>query len=170
MKFPPYCAFVVRSFVAMLLTHYRRLELGCRERLGADTGGLSKCAKNTGHYQRGDLPAGSICGGSGAGQEVPVLREVSVVTVALVPVRLIVSGLLTPLRLTVSVADSFVPDAWLGVNFKMIEQSDPLLTTRPLKHVPKPCWKVRRICSRDGVRGRAQSKTSCPRTNRNVRR
>ena len=57
---------------------------------------------------------------------------------ALVPVRLIVSGLLAPLLLTVSVADSFVPDAWLGVNFKMIVQLDPLLTTRPLEHVPKP--------------------------------
>jgi hypothetical protein len=61
-----------------------------------------------------------------------------VVTVALVPVRLIVCGLPTPLLLTVSVADSFVPDAWLGVNLKTIVQSDPLLTASPLEQVPEP--------------------------------
>ena len=60
------------------------------------------------------------------------------VTVALVPVRLIACGLLALLLLTVSVADSFVPDPWVGVNLKIIVQSEPLLTVWPFEHVPRP--------------------------------
>ena len=60
------------------------------------------------------------------------------VTVALVPVRLMVCWLLAPSLFTVSVADSFAPAPWLGVNFKMIVQLDPLAINKPLVHVPPP--------------------------------
>jgi hypothetical protein len=63
---------------------------------------------------------------------------VTAVIVALVPIRLIVCGLPTPLLFTVNVAASLLPDAWLGVNLKMIVQSDPLPTAKPFEHVPKP--------------------------------
>jgi hypothetical protein len=59
-------------------------------------------------------------------------------TVALVPVRLIVCGLLAPLLFTVSVAASFDPAPWLGVNLKTIVQLDPLAITEPFEHVPEP--------------------------------
>ena len=62
----------------------------------------------------------------------------TIVTVALVPVRLIVCWLLAPSLLTVRVATSFVPADWLGVNLKIMVQLEPLATSRPLEHVPKP--------------------------------
>ena len=49
-----------------------------------------------------------------------------------------VCGLPTLLLLTVSVADSFVPDPCRGVKVKTTVQSKPLPTIRPSEHVPKP--------------------------------
>jgi hypothetical protein len=61
-------------------------------------------------------------------------------TAALVPVKLIVSALLAALLFTVSVAVSFAPPAWLGVNRKIMVQLDPLATSAPLEHVPVPVF------------------------------
>jgi hypothetical protein len=49
-----------------------------------------------------------------------------------------VCWLLTPSLLTVSVADSFTPPPWRGVNLKMIVQLDPLAINKLLAHVPRP--------------------------------
>jgi len=49
-----------------------------------------------------------------------------------------VCGLPVLLLLTVSVADSLLPDAWRGVKVKTIVQSEPVLTARPFEQVPKP--------------------------------
>jgi hypothetical protein len=65
-------------------------------------------------------------------------HEEMVVTVALVPVRLIVCALLTPLLFTVNVVCSFVPDDWLGVNLNITVQLAPLPSTNPFEHVPNP--------------------------------
>ena len=43
-----------------------------------------------------------------------------------------------PLLFTVSVAVSFAPAPWLGVNLNTIVQLDPLAITAPLLHVPNP--------------------------------
>jgi hypothetical protein len=42
------------------------------------------------------------------------------------------------LLFTVSVAASFAPAAWLGVNRNIIVQLEPLATSKPLEHVPNP--------------------------------
>jgi hypothetical protein len=67
-----------------------------------------------------------------------VWQEEIIDTAALVPVKLIVSALLAALLFTVSVAVSFAPPAWLGVNRKIMVQLDPLATSAPLEHVPVP--------------------------------
>jgi hypothetical protein len=57
------------------------------------------------------------------------------VTVALVPVKLIVCGL--PVLFTVSVAVSAVPAGWLGVNRNTMVQLNPLLSSKPFEQLPE---------------------------------